>query len=74
MIRVRGAEIFALWRCAWRTHIGGCVVIRVESAVDGISKAVVATVLKSQGTNPAAAFVVLAKEALQRPLSALDSL
>ena len=50
------------------------MVIRVESAVDGISKAVVATVLKSQGTNPAAAFVVLAKEALQRPLSALDSL
>ena len=36
-----GAEIFALWRCAWRTHIGECVVIRVESAVDGISKAVV---------------------------------
>jgi hypothetical protein len=50
---------------------GEYAVMRVESAVDGISKAVVATVLKSQGTNPAAAFVVLAKEALPRPLSAL---
>ncbi len=31
-----------------------------------------ATVLKSQGTNPAAALVVLAKEALQRRLSASE--
>jgi hypothetical protein len=34
-------SLFAVWRCAWCTHIGECVVIRVESAVDGISKAVV---------------------------------
>jgi hypothetical protein len=34
-------SLFADWRCAWCTHIGECVVIRVESAVDGISKAVV---------------------------------
>ena len=49
-----------------------CMVIRGESAVDGISKAVVLLQSRnSQGTNPAAAFIVLAKEALRRHFSAL---